>query len=36
MKRHGRTGTIVTDGRRLYGATLQDIGAADRQKRGAG
>ena len=34
MKRHGRTGAIVTDGLRPYGAALMEIGAADRQQTG--
>ena len=34
MKRHGRTGAIVTDGLRSYGAALKEIGAADRQETG--
>ena len=34
MKRHGRTGAIVTDGLRSYGAALQAIGAADLQETG--
>src|SRR5471032_2366784 len=34
MKRHGRTGAIVTDGLRSYGAALKEIGAADRQQTG--
>jgi putative transposase len=34
MKRHGRTGAIVTDGLRSYGAALKDIGTADRQETG--
>ena len=34
MKRHGRTGTIVTDGLRSYGAALNAVGAADRQETG--
>ena len=32
MKRHGRTGAIVTDGLRSYGAARKEIGAADRQE----
>ncbi|MDB5480889.1 MAG: transposase [Caulobacteraceae bacterium] len=34
MKRHGRTGAIVTDGLRSYGAPLKEIGAADLQETG--
>ncbi len=34
MQRHGRTGAIVTDGLRSYGAALKAIGAADLQKTG--
>ena len=34
MKRHGRTGAIVTNGRRSYGAALKEIGAAGRQQTG--
>src|SRR5471030_1786271 len=34
MKRHGRTGAIVTDRLRSYGAALREIGAADRQETG--
>ena len=34
MKRHGRTGAIVTDGLRSYRAALKEIGAADRQETG--
>ena len=34
MKRHGRTGAIVTDGLRSYGAALKAIGAADLQETG--
>ena len=32
--RHGRTGTMVTDGLRSYSAALVEIGAADRQEQG--
>jgi putative transposase len=31
MKRHGRTGAIVTDGLRSYTAAMKDLGIADRQ-----
>jgi putative transposase len=34
MKRHGRSGAIVTDGLRSYGAALKAIGASDRQEVG--
>jgi putative transposase len=34
LKRHGRTGAIVTDGLRSYRAALKEIGAADRQEQG--
>jgi putative transposase len=34
MKRYGRTGAIVTDGLRSYGAALKAIGAGDRQETG--
>ena len=34
MKRHGRTGAIVTDGLRSYGAALKELGAADLQQTG--
>ena len=34
LKRHGRTGAIVTDGLRSYGAALKEIGAADLQETG--
>jgi putative transposase len=34
MKRHGRTGAVVTDGLRSYRAGLKEIGAADRQEQG--
>ena len=34
MKRHGRTGAIVTDGLRSYGAALKELGASDLQQTG--
>jgi len=34
MKRHGRTGAIVTDGLSSYGAALKAIGAAGHQESG--
>ena len=34
MKRHGRTGTVVTDGLQSYGAALKAIGATGRQEIG--
>ena len=34
MKRHGRTGAVVTDGLRSYGAALKAIGATGRQETG--
>jgi putative transposase len=34
MKRHGRTGAIVTDGLRSYKAAMTEIGNADRQEVG--
>ncbi len=34
LKRHGRTGAIVTDGLRSYRAALKEIGNADRQEVG--
>ena len=34
MKRHGRTGAIVTDGLRSYAAALKEIGAAGLQEAG--
>src|SRR5450432_3825577 len=34
MRRHGRTGAIVTDGLRSYGAAMKDLGMTDRQEVG--
>ena len=34
MKRHGRTGAVVTDGLRSYGAALKEIDGAERQETG--
>ena len=34
MKQHGRTGAIITDGLRSYGAALKEIDASDHQETG--
>ena len=34
MKKHGRAGALVTDKLRSYGATLKEVGAADRHETG--